>query len=104
MANSQIDTSKKPRHGARYFIPRATKMVRMVEMVTTHTSAAKMNRGKRGRPSTLRSVSQDTVILRGRWSPGRPLPAGGTGPGEAAIKDGWGGGQGQSGAGVASSR
>jgi hypothetical protein len=81
----------------------------MVERVTTHTSAAKMNRGKRGKPNRLQVVSQDTVILRGKGPPGArpPLPwwgreeneappaGGGTGPGGDAIKDERGGGQGQ---------
>src|SRR5260370_228375 len=61
MANSQIDTSKKPSSGARNFMPRATKMVRMVHRVTTHTSAAKMNRGttgSQGRESTRHATAQ----------------------------------------------
>ncbi len=45
MANSQMLTSNAPKSGARNFMPRATKMVRMVESVTTQTSAAKINKG-----------------------------------------------------------
>ena len=45
MANSQMLTSNRPRSGARNFMPRDTKMVRMVEIVTTHTSAIKIYTG-----------------------------------------------------------
>src|SRR4051794_40839984 len=48
MANSQMLTSKTPRSGARAFMPRATKIVRMVASVTTHSSATKTSRGSQG--------------------------------------------------------
>src|SRR5262249_12110656 len=44
--NSQTEPSKSPRGGARYSTPRATKMVRIVQSVTTVTSARKTKRGK----------------------------------------------------------
>src|SRR5258708_7657213 len=46
MANSQMLISKKPSTDAMVFIPRDRKMIRMVESVTTQSSAKKMSSGK----------------------------------------------------------
>src|SRR5438132_1457420 len=46
MANSHRPTSKKPITGASTLRPRAMKMMRSVERVTTHTSARKIDRVK----------------------------------------------------------
>src|SRR4051812_47604608 len=45
MANSQMLTSKNPRKAARARIPRATKIVRIVDSVTTHVSAKNTTTG-----------------------------------------------------------
>src|SRR5262245_54654782 len=59
MAKSHIMTSKKPRSGARNFMPRETKMIRMVPRVTTVNSARKISNGKVGKSVTteLKSAS-----------------------------------------------
>ena len=45
MAISQISTSKKPIIGARYFMPRDTKIIRIVSNVTSKMRAVKMKAG-----------------------------------------------------------
>src|SRR5437763_473863 len=51
MANSQMLTSKKPRNAAAALRPRAMKMVRTVDMVTTQVSATKTSSGSITPPS-----------------------------------------------------
>src|SRR5438093_10111168 len=63
MANSQMLTSKNPRTGARTFLPRATKMIRMVPSVTTHSSATKTSTGRAEKLNPMRPKSQVTVEL-----------------------------------------
>src|SRR5436190_17279268 len=57
IANSHIITSKKPRSGASNFMPRETKMIRMVPSVTTANSARKMSTGKVGKSVTTEQKS-----------------------------------------------
>src|ERR1700722_7351451 len=71
MANSQMATSKKPRIDAGTLRPRDTKMMRMVDRVTTHTSAVKMMSGSsRG----LAAAASRNVFKRRppRGTSGRP--------------------------------
>src|SRR5438105_4062274 len=83
MANSQIDTSKNPSSGASTFIPRATKMVRRVDRVTTHTSARKMNAGSQGLKSPAEASANTLVLLRVQGAKGAPTHR----PGRAAGQD-----------------
>src|SRR5438874_9934146 len=71
MANSQILTSKKPRSGARTFMPLAIKMIRIVLRVTTHSSATKTSRGRVEILGTMEPLSQLTVELLSQV-PSRP--------------------------------
>src|SRR5947207_14456631 len=68
MANSQMLTSKKPSKGARTFHPRAMKIVRTVERVTTTVSARNTKAGK------LRTAG--TVGLSGRVTGSSPHQVG----------------------------
>ncbi len=57
MATIQMKTSKKPRIGATIFIPRATKMIRIVPIVTSQIRAKKMNNGTMTREKTSGPIS-----------------------------------------------
>lgn len=57
MANSQMLTSKKPSVDANPFIPRDTKMIRMVDSVTTVTSAANTTTGNSGDTDAIVSAN-----------------------------------------------
>jgi hypothetical protein len=60
MAKSQIVISKKPRTGAKSFMPRDTKIMRSVEIVTTLNSARKTTMGKKENAEN-RSESQAAI-------------------------------------------
>src|SRR5262245_28689052 len=72
MANSQIDTSKNPSAGAKRRMPRAMKMVRRVDRVTTTTSATKMKAGSQGLSRPAQPSANTNRPPRCGTPPGRP--------------------------------
>jgi hypothetical protein len=63
MANNHVLTSKNPRIEAKPFMPRATKMIRTVLMVTTQSSAKKTSNGSVGNLGAMAAMSESTVEL-----------------------------------------
>jgi hypothetical protein len=56
-------TSKNPSKGARIFMPLATKMILMVPIVTTQSSARKTTRGSGNKIGAMEPMSEVTALL-----------------------------------------